>query len=86
MSGEGDVTVSPCFSVELRILLSSIFGEKNLLGFVIFGQLVRLFLSQAVVWGEGSLFQRTNVYRTIVTDSQFPKFLFPPRLINKWRA
>jgi hypothetical protein len=29
---------------------------------------------------------RTIVYRTIVTDSQFPKFLFPPRLINKWRA
>ena len=66
MPGEGDVTVSPCFALELRILLSSIFGEKNPLGFVIFGQLVRLFLSQAVVWGEGSLFQRTNVYRTIV--------------------
>jgi hypothetical protein len=28
--------------------------------------LVRLFFSHAVVWGEGSLFQRTNVYRTIV--------------------
>jgi hypothetical protein len=64
----GKVTsrLSPCFAVELRILLSSIFGEKNPLGFPIFGQLVRLFLSQAVVWGEGSLFQRTNVYRTIV--------------------
>jgi hypothetical protein len=59
--------LSPCFAGELRILLSSIFGEKNPLGFPIFGQLVRLFLSQAVVvWGEGSLFQRTNVYRTIV--------------------
>jgi hypothetical protein len=28
----GDVTVSPCFAVELRILLSSIFGKKNPLG------------------------------------------------------
>jgi len=37
MPGEGDVTVSPCFAVELRILLSSIFGKKNPLGFVIFG-------------------------------------------------
>jgi hypothetical protein len=32
------------------------------------------------------LSNRTIVYRTIVTDSQFPKFLFPPRSINKWRA
>jgi hypothetical protein len=57
MPGEGDVRLSPCFAGELRILLSSIFGEKNPLGFPIFRQLVRLFLSQAVVWGEGSRFK-----------------------------
>jgi hypothetical protein len=44
----GKVTsrLSPCFAGELRILLSSIFGKKNPLGFPIFGQLVRLFLRQ----------------------------------------
>jgi hypothetical protein len=36
MPGEGDVTALPLFRRELRILLSSIFGEKNLLGFAIF--------------------------------------------------
>ena len=51
MPGEGDVTVSPCFAVELRILLSSIFGEKNPLGFPIFGQLVRLFFLQRQLFG-----------------------------------
>ena len=36
MPGEGDVTALPLFRRELRILLSSIFGEKNPLGFAIF--------------------------------------------------
>ena len=36
MLGEGDVTALPLFRRELRILLSSIFGEKNPLGFAIF--------------------------------------------------
>jgi hypothetical protein len=36
MPGEGDVTSLPLFCRELRILLSSIFSEKNLLGFAIF--------------------------------------------------
>jgi hypothetical protein len=31
------LTVTPCFAVELRILLSSIFGKKNPYRFVIFG-------------------------------------------------
>ena len=31
--GEGDVTALPLFRRELRILLSSIFGEKNLSAF-----------------------------------------------------
>ena len=55
----GKVTsrLSPCFAGELRILLSSIFGEKNPLGFAIFGQLVRLFLSQAGVWARGVCFK-----------------------------
>ena len=34
--GEGDVTALPLFRRELRILLSSIFGEKNPFGFAIF--------------------------------------------------
>jgi hypothetical protein len=33
----GKVSHGSCFAVELRILLSSIFGKKNPLGFVIFG-------------------------------------------------
>jgi hypothetical protein len=36
MLGEGDVTALPLFRRELRILLSSIFGEKNPFGFAIF--------------------------------------------------
>jgi hypothetical protein len=36
MPGEGDVTALPLFRRELRILLSSIFGEKNPFGFAIF--------------------------------------------------
>ena len=36
MPGEGDVTALPLFRRELRILLSSIFGEKNALGFAAF--------------------------------------------------
>ena len=36
MPGEGDVTALPLFCRELRILLSSIFGEKNPFGFAIF--------------------------------------------------
>jgi hypothetical protein len=36
MPGEGDVMALPLFRWELRILLSSIFGEKNPLGFAIF--------------------------------------------------
>jgi hypothetical protein len=37
MPGEGDVTALPLFvSPELRILLSSIFGERNPFGFAIF--------------------------------------------------
>jgi hypothetical protein len=51
MPGEGDVRLSPCFALELGILLSSIFGEKNQLGFVTFGQLVRLFFLQRQLFG-----------------------------------
>jgi DNA-directed RNA polymerase beta subunit len=42
MPGEG-VTALPLFRRDLRILLSSIFGEKNPLGFAIFGQLLGSF-------------------------------------------
>jgi hypothetical protein len=38
LPGEGDVTASPCFRRELRILLSSIFGEKNPFGFAAFSR------------------------------------------------
>jgi hypothetical protein len=35
-AGGGDVTALPLFRRELRILLSSIFGEKNPFGFAAF--------------------------------------------------